>query len=99
MKVKIVYELEISDHDGYCSGNECEYTKECKEYIVEIPDDENIDLLDLHGFNDLYWKDLLPRVNIDTWGSGYCDSSKECYENNMDKHSYRYRIVHILRVA
>ena len=24
-KIKIKYSLEISDHDGYCSGQECEY--------------------------------------------------------------------------
>jgi hypothetical protein len=38
MKAKITARLETYDHDGYCSGEECEY--ECKiiEQIVDVPE-------------------------------------------------------------
>lgn len=41
MKVLLIVQLEISDHDGYCSGEECVYKSKNIRYIRKIPN-ENI---------------------------------------------------------
>lgn len=35
-KIKITAYLETSDHDGYCSGNECEYKKTIIEHTFDF---------------------------------------------------------------
>ncbi len=85
MKFKIVAKLEISDHDGWCSGGECEYTHTIKNYIVNIPDEEYYDGINLINF--------LPTPEINTWGSYYCDLSDESKKNNLSNHDYKYTIV------
>ena len=37
MKLKFTYLFEYSDHDGYCSGDECEYFNEDKTCEVDVP--------------------------------------------------------------
>ena len=91
MKVKIKAKLEISDHDGYCSGGECEYSFSIKEYIIDVPNDEYNE----YDGNYINWVYYLPKPNIDTWGSGYCDLSNECNVNGLDKHDYRYTILEV----
>ncbi len=87
MKVKIKAKLEISDHDGYCSGNECEYSYSIKEYIVDI-EDISVNLNNLIKY--------LPIPEINNHGSYYCDSNKESDDNNLDKHSYNYTILEVV---
>ncbi len=100
MKVKIKAKLEIADHDGYCSGNDCEYSYSIKEYIVDIPiDDEWIkEYIDMSNIKDcgIDWYNYLPVPNIDTYGSYYCDLTDECEEHDLDKHSYRYTVLNVV---
>lgn len=37
-KVKIIAKLETSDHDEYCSGEECEYKVKIVSHVIELPD-------------------------------------------------------------
>lgn len=91
-KVKVKAKLEIADHDGYCSGGECEYSCSIKEYIIDAPYYTPNDTSDL---NLQYLIDLLPEPKIDTWGSGYCDLSDECKLNDLYKHSHKYTILEV----
>ncbi len=88
MKVKITAKLEISDHDGWCSGSECEYTHTIKTYIVNISDEEYYDGID--------WIIFLPTPEINTFGSYYCDLSDESEKNNLSNHDYKYTIVNVV---
>jgi hypothetical protein len=86
VRIRISAKLETSDHDGYCSGGECEY--ECKEVVHEYDlqngDVTDIDLADYAKF--------LPFPIIDTGGSGYCGVSSRCSRAGLAKHDYRYTI-------
>ncbi len=91
MKVLLIVKLEISDHDGYCSGGECEYICKRIRYIRTIPD-ENVN----KSVEDPYWISLLPEPNINMYGSGYCELSEECIKNDIGYHEYRYTILKII---
>ncbi len=104
MWVKITCRLEESDHDGYCSGNECEYYDSIKEFkyclcaialglykkYKDYP--EGI----LEEFEEDEWKDILPEPEErDGCQSGYCDNGDECKKNGLGNHEHRYTILQI----
>lgn len=80
------YILETSDHDGYCSGDECEYAKDNLDAILAIPDN----VKDVDGF---CWGVLNEIANSKLGGgSGYCDLSPESIANNLANHDFRVTI-------
>jgi len=91
MKVMIIVKLEIADHDGYCSGNECIYEKKELRYMRNIPDENINKPTDGH-----YWIKLLPEPTINYYGSGYCDITKECTEHGLNHHEYKYTVRKII---
>ena len=98
LKAKIIAKLETSDHDGYCSGGECEYEVKTVTYIIEVPCEyKNYPVGKLNNFDEygIDWDKLLPEPDLNNYGSGYCDLSDECDNNNLDKHDYRYTIISI----
>jgi len=93
MKVTITAILATSDHDGYCSGSECEYKTERMEFIIQVPNEMNDKISEEH-YND--WTKYLPTHNLsEGGGSNYCDLSNECVENGLYKHEYKYTIISI----
>lgn len=95
MKAKITARLETSDHDGYCSGEECEY--ECKiiEHIVNAPEQyKNYKCGKIADTSKYNWINLLEPPELNN-GSCYCDLSPECEENNLGVHDYRYTIISV----
>jgi len=96
MKAKIISKLETSDHDGYCSGEDCEY--ECKEVeiIIDVPNQYKLypkgKLTDLDEFN---WKKFLPVPELNLSGSYYCGISIECECNGLGAHDYNYTILSV----
>jgi hypothetical protein len=96
MKAKIISKLETSDHDGYCSGEDCQY--ECKqiETVVELPNMYKLHpkgkLSNLDEFN---WVMLLPEPELNKTGSYYCNLSNECETNGLDLHDYKYTILSV----
>ncbi len=102
--VKITCRLEESDHDGYCSGNECKYYDSIKEFDFCV----GAIALDLYNkykdhpegvleeFDEDEWKDILPfPEERDCCQSGYCDNGEECEEKGLSKHEHRYTILEI----
>jgi hypothetical protein len=96
-KIKITAYLETSDHDGYCSGNECEYKKTIIEHIFDFAQNENnknLQLGLLNDYNENDWIKYLPEPKLNLSGSYYCD----CYLKNkygLNKHDYKYKIKSI----
>jgi hypothetical protein len=102
--------IETSDHDGWCSGNECEYS--CCEEWVDIPLERKC-----HGHGELFpelqkmrkhllefcedpecpnpYPDHLSHLPppINTYGSYYCDNSRESEENDLSTHEYRLSLL------
>lgn len=94
------YILEKSDHDGYCSGEECYYSKE----IITYPCPSLISSLNHHtvkssglliDFDPNEWLCYLPYENINTNGSNYCRNSAFCKSKGLDRHDYRQTIIKI----
>ncbi len=86
-KFKVKAKLEISDHDGWCSDNECNYNSFIKKYIIYAPADYKY-----NNKNDLIT--LLPVPDIN-YGSDYCDLNNNCKKNNLERHEYKYTILKV----
>jgi hypothetical protein len=95
----IKFLLETSDHDGYCSDNECNYNVVEQEHIiynVSVPDDLPDGELYYDDTQEQYFISLLPKLHLwestNTFKSGYCSISPKCKNNNLCHHDYRYNI-------
>jgi hypothetical protein len=87
-RIKFTFKEEISDHDGYCSGNENEYTCRTYEKEVEVEDTElNADL-------DTYWY-YADTTNIGNrrGQSYYCTMSREACEADLGPHEVRNTVI------
>lgn len=98
MRLKITIKFESSSHDGYCSGEECDYESET---ITKIVDEENIDFdhTNIVEEDGRYFMNCCLLPNIDKFfqkeindinhGSGYCELSFESTQHNLGTHDYR----------
>lgn len=94
---KITAQLEMNNHDGYCSGEECEYTKKTIKTVVPIPGKYKdcpfgkIDDTEEHKWAYHHtWAKYLPVPDINIWGSEYCRSRTP--KGGVGQHQYRYTI-------
>jgi hypothetical protein len=88
-KIKIFATLETSDHDGYCSGNECEYKCEEVEHIIDLSGQLHM-LNNIDECKDDFDK-YLPCPELGD-GSGYCFLDEKCVNSGLGKHDYKYTI-------
>ena len=97
LKARITATLETSEHDGYCSGEECEYNVRTITYDMVAPieyksyPEGKLSNLDEY---DIDWIDLLPEPVLND-GSCYCSLPKECIDHDLSKHDYRYTILYV----
>jgi len=91
MFIEITARLYISDHDGYCSGNECEGIVKEVQHVVNL----NEDIYKINKENMEYWKRHLPEPKLNTSGSYFCNKSVMCQKYGLDKHDYRYEVVSV----
>jgi hypothetical protein len=98
LKAKITAKLETSDHDGYCSDEDCEYEVKTVSYIVDLPDQYNSypegKIKNINQF-DNKWINLLPEPELNGYGSMYCCVSDECEAHGLYKHDYKYTILSV----
>ena len=93
MKARITAKLETSDHDGYCSGEDCYYESEMKIFIIDnIP--KNMEI----KFNEKDFPDWINYLDYESKGSsfsqsGYCGLDDESIKNGLDRHEYKYTII------
>lgn len=109
LKVKLQVLRQINDHDGYCSGNENEYSEEVLIYFVDLPEqyvDSAIgtNLTDFYSRMELSFvapeikEDLYPIVNK-ALGSCYCNIGEEGEKHNLGVHDYRITIINAIVVT
>ena len=96
-KVIIYYTLELSDHDSYCSGNECEYSIKNKIFEVDIEnpvidrDDEGL----IKNQDDFIR--LIPKPSMGhPMNSHCCRLSEESVAHNLGRHEYRITVDDVL---
>ena len=94
-KIKIEAILEISDHDGYCTDNECTYSKKTTTHYIDAP------LIFKHYpigpiINSKYdWVTFLPTPDINMSGSYYCKEDYSVKKAGLNCHDYKYTITSI----
>jgi hypothetical protein len=94
-KVLITALLEISDHCGYCSGEECEYKSNQIIHLCDVPEEyEDNEIGKIDNFSEHNWFQYLPEQDING-RSYYCDLSDECNEAGLEKHDYKYTILNV----
>ena len=96
MKVKIISNLETSDHDGYCSGEDCEYKIKVVKTIVDLPTKYKFHSKGkINNLDEFDWIKLLPEPELNLSGSYYCDVDEECEANGLGRHDYKYTILSV----
>lgn len=89
--ILVTAKLIISDHDGYCSGNECEISVKTNEYTLKIPDNISND-----DFENI--EKYLPVQKINDSGSFYCKNASNFKLHDIEKHDYRYEIISVKEI-
>ena len=96
MKAKITAKLEISDHDGYCTDNECDYECSTVIKIIDVPQEyKNNKQGKICDVNDYDWIQFLDIPELNYSGSRACEVSSECQENGLGNHEYKYTIISV----
>lgn len=101
---RITAQLEMNDHDGYCSDDDCEYTKQIIKVNVIVPekykehpvgkiDDTNEHKWAYHHM----WAKYLPLPEVNICGSGYCKFHNP--KGGVGQHQYRYTIKKVEIIA
>lgn len=91
--VRVTYINETSGHDGYCSGEECEYKKGYAMKTFTVPDHYKQHPLGLvTNWKESDWITLLDEPDTGC-GSGFCKLSDECKEHGLHNHDYRHTIL------
>jgi hypothetical protein len=101
----IEYKLQSSDHDGYCSDNECHYNEEIKIFESNKILEEHKYLYDceLNEYDDKYFISLLPKLCLwensnkfdHTFKSGYCTIDFKSKHERLSQHDYKYEILRV----
>jgi hypothetical protein len=89
--VIVTAQLEMNDHDGYCSSDECEYTRKIvKEKIVVPQQYRTHPIGQIANTREYKWANHLQVPEVNVQGSGYCKFVKP--EGGLGQHEYRYTI-------
>lgn len=84
--IAISFKEEVSDHDGYCSGGECELSTRIYTKVVEVDVSEIT--------NDLkYYIKYADAVICNDAGSYYCDLGEDAENAGLGNHDYRVTVL------
>ena len=89
---KATFKVEISNHGGYCSGEECEYETWVQE--EEVEDAEDVFRIRRRLERDMELAVSEPEVNQ----SFYCENDPEAERNGLGMHGFRITVVPSLSV-
>ena len=88
---RITAQLETNNHDGYCSDEDCKYTRKTVNANIVVPDEYKDSpvgkIMDTRVYK---WANHLPLPDINYSGSGYCRFNKP--KRGVGQHEYRYTI-------
>lgn len=98
-KVRVKALLEMSEHDGYCSGNECEYTSKEKVIVIPVPQRyQDAPLGLLTEIDQEVWNQILPgpvKEERSYHQSGWCSNDPEADKRRLFNHDYRYTVYSV----
>jgi hypothetical protein len=87
--IEILFKEEVSDHDGYCSGGECELTTRVYKKQVDV---EIIEITN----NLEYFEKYADKVVCDhDSNSDWCDLSEEVITAGLTSHEYRITVMRV----
>lgn len=89
VRVEILIKEEVSNHDGYCSGGECELTTRVYKKQVEVEMGEITNNLE-------YFEKYADKVVCeDGVNSNYCDLGEDVVSAGLAAHEYRITIMRV----
>lgn len=96
-RVRLTLLIETSDHDGYCSGDECEYTQTKVRVLVPVPDEFQDSAVGTQlecwlDYWDSYREDYQTQTPVNAGYSHYCLNSKESVAHDLERHECRVRV-------
>ena len=87
--IEIIFKEEVSDHSGYCSGEECELTTRVYKKQVEVEIGEITNNLE-------YFEKYADKVVCDDHSnSNWCDLSEDVVSAGLSAHEYRITILRV----
>jgi hypothetical protein len=92
IKLLLTFVEDKSDHDGYCSGNECELISKTYTRIINLPHEEITNNLDYYR---KYADDVEMYRSLGYYKSGYCKLSDEAVEVGLDRHDYLVKVARV----
>jgi hypothetical protein len=90
---RITATLETNDHDGYCSDDDCVYTRKTVKANIVVPrnyDYSSVRKIQGKDLDNYKWANHLPLPDVNYGGSGYCKFVKP--KGGVGQHEYRYTI-------
>jgi hypothetical protein len=92
MKIALIeITVDVSDHDGYCSGNTCELRRETIRFYVD--DKKVIELIETNQLDDGYipnkYERYLTSNLLHTNGSYYCEQDEDSVQAGLGVHDYK----------
>ena len=86
--VQITFKEEVSDHDGYCSGGECELTTRIYKKVIHVDVGEIANRLE-------YFTKYADEVICNEDGSYYCDLSDDAKNAGLQNHDHRVTVLNV----
>ena len=86
--VQITFKEEVSDHDGYCSGGECELTTRIYKKVIHVDVGEIANRLE-------YFTKYADEVICNEDGSYYCDLSDDAKTAGLQQHDHRVTVLNV----
>lgn len=86
--IEITFKEEVSDHDGYCSGGECELSTRIYKKVVEV------DISEITN-NLQHYQKYADEVICNDDGSYYCDLSEDAENAGLQHHEGRVTVFKV----
>jgi hypothetical protein len=86
--IQITFKEEVSDHDGYCSGGECELTTRIYKKVIHVDVSEIANRLE-------YFTKYADEVICNDDGSYYCDLRDDAKTAGLQKHDHRVTVLNV----
>jgi hypothetical protein len=86
--IQITFKEEVSDHDGYCSGGECELTTRIYKKVIHVDVGEIANRLE-------YFTKYADEVICNDDGSYYCDLRDDAKTAGLQKHDHRVTVLNV----
>ena len=91
---RITAQLEKNNHDGYCSDEDCAYTRKIVTANIVVPEQyKDHPVGQIENTREYKWANHLPLPEVNIGGSMYCKFVKP--NRGVGQHCYRYTIKNV----